>query len=144
MSMSYKIVVSDKESFPVIVAEVIKVQPFDKSTGLFYYQEVHKYAERIGAKYVLIVAPSKMKLWDSSNGEILVEFDTAIALGPYIGKEFTLEEVSKHYLRVTLMLWFDDLIYPWKEAEAPYKKELEALGVLEQIEKGYVEIKVKE
>ena len=138
------IMVFDKEDLPVLVAEVIKIRPFDKSTGLFYYQRVQKYAKRIGVEYVLIVAPGKMQLWNSSNGEIFAEFDTATALGPYIGEEFTVEKVSKHYLKISVMFWLENLIYPWKKMEAPYKEELEALGVLKKIEKGYVEIKVKE
>jgi len=92
---------------------------------------------------VLIVAPSKMELWSSSNENILAEFDTAKALCPYIGKAFTLEEASEHYLKGLVALWLDDLIYPWKEAEAPYKKELETLGITKRIEKGYVEVEAK-
>lgn len=138
------IIVFDKEDLPVLVAKVIKVQPFDESTGLFYYQQIHKYAKRIGVEYVLIVVPSKIELWNSSNGKILAEFDTATALRPYIGKEFTVEKVSKDYLKISVVLWLDNLIYPWKETEAPYKKELAMLGVLKQIEKGKVDFEVKE
>ena len=136
--------VFDKEELPVLVANVIRVRPFDRSRGLFYYQQVHKYAKRMGIEYVLIVAPSKMQLWNSSNGDILAEFDTATALGPYIGKEFTVEKVSKHYLKISVMFWLENLIYPWKKTEAPYKEELETLGVLKLIENGQVETEVKE
>lgn len=131
---SYDIVVFDKEDFPVLVAKVIRVKNFDEETRLFYYHEANQYAKRIGAYYVLVASPSKMELRKSSNGEKLAEFDTASALAPYIGKEFTVQGVSKHYLKGSVMLWLDDLIYPWKKTEAPYKKELKALGILEQLE----------
>lgn len=140
----WDIMVFDKEDLPVLVAKVIKVKPFNKERQLFYYQQVHKYAKRIGVEYVLIVAPSKMQLWDTSKEEILAEFDTAIALRPYIMKETTVERASKPYLRGLVIFWLDNLIYSWKKTEAPYKEELEALGVLKSIEKGYVEFGVKE
>ena len=133
--------VLDKEDFPVLVAKVIKVRLFDEDTGFFYYQEANKYAKRVGAEYVLIVTPSKMKLWRLSNGEVLAEFDTATALRPYINKEFTVEKSSKDYIKGLVMLWLDDLIYSWKEAEAPYKKELKSLGILERLE--YVELETE-
>ena len=139
----FDIMVFDKEDLPVLVANVIRVRSLDKSTGLFYYQEIQKYAKRIGVEYVLIVAPSKMELWHSSNGDILAEFDTSTALGPYIGKEFTVGKVSKDYLKGLVMLWLDDLIFPWKEMEAPYKKQLKALGVLEQLENVQMKIEDK-
>ncbi len=138
------IMVFDKEDLPVLVAKVIRVRPFDKSRGLFYYQQIHKYAKRIGIEYVLIVAPSKIQLWNSSNEDILVEFDTATALRPYIGEEFTVEKVSKHYLKFSVIFWLENLMHPWKETEAPCKEELEALGVLKLIENGQVEFEVKE
>ncbi|MBC8230902.1 hypothetical protein H8E77_15230 [bacterium] len=144
MFKHFDIMVFDKEDLPVLVANVIRVHPFDKSRGLFYYQEVNKYAKRIGVEYVLIVAPSKMQLWSLSNDDILAEFDTATALAPYIGKEFTVEKVSKHYLKISVLIWLDNLVYPWKKSEVPCQEELEALGVLEQIEKGQVEFEVKE
>lgn len=142
MSIRYDIVVFDKEDFPFLIAEAIKVLSFDESTSRFYYQQLSKHAKRIGADYILIVSPSKIELWNSSD-EKLAEFDTATALGPYIGKEFTLEEVSHHYLEGLVMLWLDDLIYPWKETEAPYKEELERLDILKRLEKGKVETEVK-
>jgi hypothetical protein len=140
----FDIMVFDKDDLPILVAKVIKVRSLDKSTGLFYYQEVNKYAKRIGVEYVLIAAPDKMQLWNSSNEDILAELDTATALAPYIGKEFIVEKVSKHYLKFSVLFWLENLIYPWKKAEAPYKEELEALGVLKQIENGQVETEVKE
>lgn len=141
MSMPYDIVVFDKEDWAVLVVKVIRVKNFDEETKLFYYQEANKYAERMGADYVLVAAPSKMELRRSSSGKVLTEFDTVTALAPYIGEEFTVKEVSKHYLKVSIMLWLDDLIYPWKETEAPYKKELKSLGILEQLE--YVRIRTE-
>lgn len=143
MSMPYDIVVFDKEDWAVLVVKVIRVKNFDEETKLFYYQEANKYAERMGADYVLVAAPSKMELRRSSSGKVLTEFDTVTALAPYIGKEFTLEEVSHHYLEGLVMLWLDDLIYPWKETEAPYKEELERLDILKRLEKGQVETEVK-
>ena len=137
------IMVFDKEDLPVLVARVIRVRPFDESRGLFYYQQVQKYAKRIGVEYVLIVAPSKMQLWNSSNGGISAEFDTTTALRPYIGKEFTVKEASKDYLKGLVTLWLDDLIFPWKEAEAPYKEELKALGILEQLDNVQMNIEDK-
>jgi len=139
----WDIMVFDKEDLPVLVAKVIKVKPFNKERQLFYYQRVHKYAKRIGVGYVLIVAPSKIQLWNPSNDEVLAEFDTAIALCPYIRKESTVEKVSKDYLKGLVMLWLDDLILSWKEEEAPYKEELKALGILEQLENVQMKIEDK-
>ena len=144
MFKHFDIMVFDKEDLPVLVANVIRVRPFDKSRGLFYYQEENKYAKRIGIEYMLIVAPSKMQLWNLSNDDILAEFDTATAFAPYIGEGFTVEKISKHYLKGLVIFWLENLIYSWKKTEAPYKEELEALGVLKQIEKGLVETEVKE
>jgi len=142
MSKKYcDIVVLDKEDFPVLVVKVVRVRPFDEEARFFYYQEANKYAKRVGAEYVLIVAPSKMELRNSSNGEVLAEFDTATALHPYINKEFTVEKSSKDYIKGLVMLWLDNLVYPWKKTVPPYKEELKALGILERL--GDVQLKTE-
>lgn len=141
MSKYCDLVVLDKEDFPILAVKVIRVRPFDEETRFFYYQEANKYAKRVGAEYVLVVAPSKMELRKSSNGEVLAEFDTATALQPYIHEEFTLEKVSKDYIKALVMFWLDSLVYPRKNAEVPYKEELKALGILERL--GDVQLKTE-
>ncbi len=126
------LVVLDKEDFPILAVKVVRVRPFDEERRFFYYQEANKYAKRVGAEYVLVVAPSKMELRNSSDGEVLAEFDTATALQPYIHEEFTLGKTSKDYIKVLVMLWLNNLVYPRKNAEVPYKEELKALGILER------------
>lgn len=131
------IVISDENSQPIVIVEVIAVKPDNKKTGFYYYKNVQEYMQRTRAKFLIIVTRKIMEIWEKDKDEPIEQLQTKRALKHYSGFP-TLDTVTHGYIKALVDAWLNDLISHWKMERPTYEAKLKKIGLLSLIKNGSV------
>lgn len=133
------VLVVDKNQKPVIVVEVKAGTRQHPSDIEAHWEVLKDGAERLGARYILVVTPYKIVLWEREQpfDKPLLDLDTNVALRPY--QIFGPNGIRSHLsLGVETKQWLQDLILRWHSPSPPYLHEMEESGVMDAIKDGDV------
>jgi hypothetical protein len=126
------IVVTAAEGQSLLVVEV-KRRPFDQATR----DQVAKYAEAIGAEFVMLIDPQQILVTPTIDGqpqwERAITLPTSSVVSKYTDAP-NLERIEGFYFESLIEAWLRDFSFSWKSKRPPGYDELEKIGLASRLQ----------